>query len=329
MTVSVYSCSKPQEYTPPMFPKEIELQSIPIVEDAILSFPCDVCVDQNYVYVLSMVGNTWLQVYDKQSGEYKGGYIPRGQGPGELTIGFNLFYDESKHTISIFDTGSMKLLSYQIQEEPDKLLSLLEEKPFYDHEVVVRRLWHLPSGQELVDGQLGEGRKQQKRFQLLLCNRWLISEYNDFPVEAQEERMAYLDPQVAISPDGKKMAAGIFYGAVLETFTLSDSIQLASLRKFYPSHIRYEGGTINETNETVYGFISLCGSDKYLYSVFVGNKDPNQLNHIAVFDWNGREIVKYHIDCSVVRICASRDDKTLYAVAYSKDKGFYLVSFLL
>lgn len=326
--VLTYSCSEEQEYAPPVFPEEVELQSIPVAEDIILSFPYDMCMDQDYVYVLSMVDDTWLQVYDKQSGEYKGGYIPRGQGPGELTTGFNLFYDESKRTISIFDTGSMKLLSFQIQEEPGKLLSLIEEKPFYDRAAVVRRLWHLPSGQELVDGQLGEGQKRQKRFQLLSGNK-LISEYNVFPIESPEEHMAYIDPQVAISPDGKKMAAGIFYGAVLETFTLADSVRLTSLRKFYPSHILYEGGAIKETDKTVYGFISLSGTDKRLYSVFVGDKDPNQLNHIAVFDWNGCEVIKYRTDCSVVRLCISYDDKTLYAVAHSIDKGFYLVSFNL
>lgn len=322
------ACTEHQEYAPPVFPKEAELQSTLVADDIVLSFPYDMCVDGNNIYVMSMVDNTWLQVYDKRNGEYKGGYVSRGQGPGELTSGFNLFYDRLRQTISIFDTGSMKLLSYHIQEKEDSLLSVAGESFFYDRQGIVRRLWHLPSGHTLVDGQLGNGGERQKRFQLLR-DKELISEYNIFPVASKEEQIAYIDPQVALSPDGRKMASGIFYGGVLETFMLSDSIQQVGLRKFYPSCIQYDSGSISATDATVYGFVSLCGTDKYIYSVFIGDKDPNRLSCVAVFDWDGREVIRYHTDCSLVRICASYDDKTLYAIAYSEEKGFYLVSFML
>lgn len=328
LAVQAVACTEQKEYTSPVFPKEAELESISLAEDIVLAFPYDICVDRDNVYVLSMVENTWLQVYDKQNGEYKGGYVPRGQGPGELTAGFNLFYDRLGQAISIFDTGSMKLLSYRIEGKGDNLLSVVGEEPFYDRRGVVRRLWHLPSGQVLVDGQLGNGGEHQKRFQLLSGDK-LVSEYNVFPVESKEEQRIYIDPQVTISPDGKKMASGILYGGTLETFTLSDGIQLTNLRKFYPSRFQYDSGTLEPTDEAVYGFASLCSTDKYVYSILIGDKDPNQLNHIAVFDWNGQEVIRYHTDCLLVKICVSYDDKTLYAVAYSEEKGFYLVSFVL
>lgn len=47
----------------------------------------------------------------------------------------------------------------------------------------------------------------------------------------------------------------------------------------------------------------LCVIDERIYSVFIGDKNFNLFNNLFVFDWDGWELIKYNIDCFVLRIC--------------------------
>ena len=94
--------------------------------------------------------------------------------------------------------------------------------------------------------------------------------------------------------------------------------------------MQYLSGTIQNTEETVWGFSALCATDERIYSVFIGDKNPNLFNNLSVFDWDGRELIKYNTDCLVLRICAStQEPNKLYGIAFSETHEFYLVSFSL
>ena len=156
----------------------------------------------------------------------------------------------------------------------------------------------------------------------------MSADYNDFPIDTPEERSVWLSPAIAVSPDCKKMVVGTLYGGVLELFDLSKGIELKAIRKFYPPVVQYLSGTIQNTKETVWGFSALCATDEKVYSVFIGDKNPNLFNNLSVFDWDGRELIKYNTDCLILRICASiREPNKLYGIAFSKTREFYLVSF--
>lgn len=326
------SCTEKNEYAPPVFPEEKELQSVRLSADGLMvSYPYDVCVDDAYIYVLSLVDNTWIQVYDKKDGSFIGGYVSRGQGPGEVIMGTFLSYDEESRTLTVYDEAFKKLLSYQTGGSREELLSFLREKSLSEQEGVIRRAWELSEGTCLIDGQLGEGAGEQKRFQLLKENR-VTSTYNSFPTDSPDEQMVYLlNASVVVSPDRTKMAVGTMYGGVLEVFDLTgNAIKEVAARRFYPPVVHYEPGIIRNTPETVYGFSHLYATDRYIYSVLIGGKDPNRFDTVAVFDWKGCEVVSYHTDCLVFKLCQSvREPNKLYAVAFSQEEGFYLVYFQL
>ena len=54
----------------PMFQTETNLEAHILTDTALIAYPYDICVDDSYLYVLSLVEDNWVQVYDKNSGAY-------------------------------------------------------------------------------------------------------------------------------------------------------------------------------------------------------------------------------------------------------------------
>lgn len=324
------SCQKQRSaYAPPTFPEVKKIHAHRLSDELLISYPLDMAVSEDYIFILALADNAWLQVYDKTTGQLLGSFVTRGQGPGEATTANMCYYNAREKKIFVYDESSMKLLTYQFDKDADNWGALIEERSFYDLGGTLRRVWELRNGRFLVDGQLGTKSDQQKRFQML-ADAKVVADYNDFPIDTPKERSVWSSPAIAISPDCKKMAVGTLYGGILELFDLSQNIELRAIRKFYPPVVQYLSGTIQNTEETVWGFSALCATDERIYSVFIGNKNPNLFNNLSVFDWDGRELIKYNTDCLVLRICAStQEPNKLYGIAFSETHEFYLVSFSL
>lgn len=328
LSMALFSCTSnksDQTYAPPVFSVTKELKSNQLSDGMLISYPFDMFVTGDYVFVLALADNTWLQVFQKTTGKHVGGLIGRGQGPGEIINATTLSYDEVNRMLFVFDEAAKKLLSYQLNNDADNLISYIEEKAFNALDGVVRRAWPMYNESFLVDVQPGE----QKRFQLYSDNK-ATNEYNQFPVDLEEQRFSFMSATVALSPDREKMVVGTLYGGILEIFNLSEKIELTKVRKFYRPEVQYQGGALRRTDETIWGFSTLCATRKHIYGVLIGDKNPNLFNNISVFDWDGDEVAKYNTDCLVLRICASEQEPDkLYGIAFSADKEFYLVSFSL
>lgn len=321
------SCVSSETYAPPVFPVTKKMDSKLLSDGLIFHYPFDMFIDGDNIFVLALSGDTWLQVYNKNTGEHVGSFISKGQGPDEIITGSMLYYDQFSRSLAIYDETSVKLATYSISDKKENLLILVSEKSFHKFDGVVRRAWSLRDNRYLVDGQLGGKLGVQKRFQLL-SNDKVIKEFNEYTVTSEEEKLAFLSPNISLSPDKEKMAVGTLYGGVLELFDISENVRLKNIRKFYPPKLRNLSSAIRNTKETIWGFSTLCATNSKLYTVLIGGKDPNMLNNISVFDWNGEEQIRYETDCSVLRLCCSEEEPDrLYGIAVSDDKDFYLVSF--
>lgn len=324
----VSSCVGSKEaYAPPVFPVVEKLESKRVSDGLVIHFPFDMFVHGNHLFVLALSEDAWLQVYDKNTGKYIDSFVSKGQGPGEVVASTMLCYDAKQDIVSIYDESSMSLLSFKIGDVPDSLVTFIEKKSMNTLSGVVRRAWPLQENSFLIDGQLGGTLGTQKRFQLYSGDK-VVSEYNEYPVKSEEEYLAFLSPIISISPDKKKMAVGTLFGGVLESYDLSKEIKIKETRMFYPPIFEFNSGAIRHTGETIWGFSALCATDDKLYTVLIGDKDPNLFNNISVFDWDGNEKIKYQTDCLVLRLCHSAEEPNkLYGIAFSEDKDFYLVSF--
>lgn len=321
------SCqSKEVVYEKPSFPKTTSVTSHLLTDSALIAYPYGMCVDNRNIYILSLMDDTWIQAYDKQTGAFIGSGVKRGQGPGEVVMGISLFFDSQEDLFYVFDQSQMKLLSYQFDRDKQTFL-FVKDKSFCGGKKVVRKAWALKDDTYLIDGQLGEDTTGLRRFQIYSGEK-VSTGYNHFPISEANEHPAFTMASVSLSPDKQKFAVGTLFGGILEQFKLDKGIKLSSVRYFYPIKAEFSSGMLCPTDETIYGFSSLCATNQWLYGVLIGNKDPNQFNTICTFNWEGQEVAQYQADCLVFALgaCATEPNR-LYAIAFSQEKGFYLVYF--
>lgn len=323
LIVSLCSCSSAKTYNEPQFIEEHEITGKCLSDDLMISYAYDMAVDSRYVYILALSEGKWLHVYDKHDGRYLGSTVHAGQGPGEIHTALSLMVDGDN--LQIYDQSQKKLFNYSVKNEDDSLqVSFVDDVNFSSCSGIVRRAWDL-GGQYLVDGQLGVEKTGQKRFQLYDGN-FVVSQYNDFPVENEDMKKAFLSPNVCFSPSKNKMATGTLYGGVLETFDLSStSISLSGVYRFYEPLVSFKAGELVPATDMKYGFSAMCATDDVIYSVLIGDSDVNNLYNISIFDWNGKGLARYKTDRQIFKLsCYSGTPSELYALTYSRSEGFSL-----
>lgn len=321
--VVLYSCSSVDTYNEPQFIEEKEIKGTCLSGDLMISYAYDMVVDDRYIYILALSESKWLHIYDKHDGKYLGGYVPMGQGPGEIHMALSLMIDEDK--LQIYDQAQRKLLYYSTEQVNDSLqISFIDDVSFSSCKGIVRRVWGL-NDLFLTDGQLGAEDAMQKRFQLY-DGHAVVCSYNNFPVEDVDQKKAFLSPQICFSPLKDKMATGTLYGGILETFDLSDtSISLSGVYRFYEPLVSFDSGELVPASGMKYGFSAMSATDNLIYSVLIGDSDPNNLNNISVFDWKGKGLIRYSTDKHIFKLsCYAGNPTELYALAFSPSEGFSL-----
>ena len=320
------SCSNDTcEYESPSFPIEDDIASFVLEDELLISYAYDLCVDDRYVYILSLTEGKWIQVYDKITGDFIGRYVSLGQGPDEISMGIAMGINTDKHSLFVYDQNQQKMLTFFIPESFNgSLLSLVDIQNFSTYNGVVRRAWCMKNGGYLVDGQLGLQDGKQKRFHYL--SDTIMSSYNTFPLRGSDEEKLFISSKVCFSPSYKKMATGILYGGILETFELSDNrIDVIATQYFYKPEFLLQSSGIDTTEETVYGFSTLCATEESIYSVLIGSKDSEALDNISVFDWEGNPKSRYQTDRLNFKLAVDPYIKDrLYALTFSRANGFSL-----
>lgn len=314
------------KYESPSFPIEEEVSALVLENELLISYAYDLCVDDKYVYILSLSESKWIQVFDKFTGDFIGRYVSMGEGPNEITMGISMGINTDEHSLSIYDQSQQKLLTFSIDDSfKESLLRLKTSKNLSTYSGVVRRVWNIKDNTYLIDGQIGLQDGSQKRFQYL--SDTIMSSYNTFPVQNSDEEKLFLSPTICFSPSYSKMASGILYGGILETFDLSDDcINVIETQYFYQPKFTLQSGGINTTEETVYGFSSLCATEDNIYSVLIGSKDSEALDNISVFDWQGNPKLRYKTDRLNFMLSIDKYVKgRLYAITFSRENGFALV----
>ena len=318
------SCSSGKEYNEPQFVEKEEIRGECLSDDLMISYAYDMAVDDQYIYILASSQGKWVHVYDKSDGQYRGSHVLTGQGPGEVHTASSLTVDKDK--LQIYDQSQMKLLTYSLKKASDSLqISFMDDVSFSSNKGIVRRAWLFADSLYLSDGQLGAENKKQKRFQLY-DGHSVIYSYDDFPVQGEDLEKVFLFPQICFSPSKDKMATGTLYGGILEIFHLSDSsISLSDVYRFYEPSVSFSSGDLIPEKDMKYGFSAMSATDDVIYSVLIGDSDPNKLNNISVFDWNGRGLIRYKTDKQIFKLsCYPGNQSELYALTFSPSEGFSL-----
>ena len=330
--VSICSCVNQQ--TPvsqkPVFSLETNVTTHILTDTALIAYPYDICVDDSCLYILSLVEDHWVQVYDKNSGEFLCSGIRVGQGPNDVANGSSLCFDKNTKLFYLYDQAQSKLITFSFDKQEKRFIHV-QQQLFVTNNGVARMAWALAGNRYLVDGQIGETVNRMQRFQIYDIDSessHLVARYDSFPVPEADKDIIFILASKSLSPDKKKLAVGTLWGSILETFQISDRITPIATQQFYPIDIRFEDGAVRSTEQTIYGFTSLLAFDSRIYGIWIGDKNPNLPSAVVTFDWDGNGLSKYNTDCILLRICKeSEDSNRMYAVAASEERGFYIVYF--
>ena len=80
-----------------------------------------------------------------------------------------------------------------------------------------------------------------------------------------------------LSPDKSKLVVGTLWGGILETFRIDKRIENISTRYFLPINIQFIKGTIQPTDQTMYGFTSVQALNDRIWGIGLSMKDSNRL----------------------------------------------------
>jgi len=325
MLCLLFACeTNRKKFAPPVFKKNAELNYDIIQDTVYVKFADQIISFGNYIILHSLVENKFLQVYDKRTGEHLGGYVSKGQGPGEMSECMNMYYNKKERIVTLFDSNAQQYLIYSIHEDADNLLQFDSKKNF-SNKGMIKNIFCIDENRYLLDARTMPPNKNDQRFSFVKGNGEIISEYTDFPTSSLDDYWAYaFKDRISISPDKRKMASGTYYGGVLETFEIDNSIKLLQTKYFYP--IFYKDLKITE--DTYRGFLSICTSDDYIFTILMGCKEADtNLNYISVFNWKGDPVMRFNLkdDLMLVRLCYNEDDHFIYAFAMTAEYDYFLV----
>ena len=154
LTIVFCACTKNNNYTVPIFPVENELKGTCLSSELMISYAYDMCVGNNFIYVLALADNKWVQVYDRHTGEHLGGFVGQGQGPGEVSVGESMTLGQTGRFLSVYDQVQRRLVTYRISRDNLPVLSFEKDVNFMDLKGAIRNVWPLENTL-LVNGLQG------------------------------------------------------------------------------------------------------------------------------------------------------------------------------
>lgn len=248
-----------------------------------------------------------------------------GKGPGEVLAPNAIFPGRDSISLWVYDAQLKKLLQWYV----DSLLSgnrapiaeqLLPALPFG-----IDRIY--PAGEMLVAVN-GVGilpTDKADRLFLLDSDGRILDRYDAFPPGEDTIRMksAYRHHAETVSPDGSRMAFGTSFGAIMEIFDLEDNrIRLHNISYVIePAFSHDKLGNPTSYDDITFGFGPLCSSADRIYAAYNGTRDFGRMNHIAVFDWEGKLRHIYKTDFQLIR---TSYDPSLHAIfATVENEGEY------
>lgn len=257
-------------------------------------------------------------------------FCSRGKGPGEAIAPNALFPDNDATSLWVYDAQQKKLIQWDI----DSLLSgnqtPIAEKTLADLPIFADRVYPVAGGMLAVNGAGIIPTNHADRFFLLDHQGKIRCHYSTFPRSNDTIRMkaAYRQHTETISPDGTKMAHGLYFGAILETFDVRDSIRLRNISYYIEPTFQHDAvGNPSTYDDITFGFGPLCSSNERIYAAYNGTIDYKRMNLIAAFDWDGKLQKVYKTDFQLIRTSYDPKLHAIFATVQNAADEYQLVRF--
>lgn len=321
-------------FTEPSFVHSRNLKGKVLVD----SFVMGMCTDLDYHNgILFVVGYTGaeeekLHLFSAENGQYIKSLYPSGRGPGEAVSMLGVDVDFQTGKVCFYDAITGRLHSFQLDSviRHSNLTNDLFSCPYPYMVQILNK-----SGSYIGVGGLRKSDGQTPRV-VLFNNDSIVNEYYDYPAVQMPMRdgikIGYQFAHYEMSPKGDKMVCASIYGAILEFFSLErNRIELDRVVGFIkPVYTTDKNGFFKLLPEqTVFGFLDLCVTDNYIYTIYCGDTNTELNNQVAVFDWKGRGVCLYKTDYHLECICVNDEEDKMYATAIDDDGEKIIVEFKL
>ena len=320
-------------FIPPEFRQTRHLEGKVLVDTFVMGLCYDIDFYKDYLLVSAYRSDReLLNFFDKNSGLYIKSILPKGRGAGEALSLKDFDLDQATGKAVFYDLIGNKLTNFIVDSviSHEKAGAYIHSRnyPIYMYRVLQGNNSYIAEGGYKED---------DKRLRLSIVeNDSAIYKYYTFPnvkipgTDAQGIEPAYTyGSRIAISPDKKRLAYSTNYGAILEIFDLTpEQIKLNTIKGFYRPVYSLEKNSIQSIpGETVWGFIDLYATDKYIYTIFSGSKNPKDTKNIAVFDWQGNCLDLYTTDYRLEKICVDEANRKIYANGLDSNLETVIVMF--
>ena len=327
-----------EEYSLPRFKQEFTREFEILGSELDLGLVSSIKTYKDYLILLGQ--NRWtkqyLQIIDKKTGEIIHSSAAFGRGPGEVLmpkwlslIGQECYlYDPSSDVAQVYDLEQI----LQGEVGYSRTIRELDIPPF------TVACFYGPGGRVVFRNETfiqREGSQPMPRIILDLDEAQYT--YDGYPVpDRVRSYWMYTQPHLTISPDFSKMAVVPEYGAILERFSLSGGISLMGVDRFIAPDFAIKDTNPSFSENFPLGITSITSTNDKIIVGMVGEdlsglgiREVSELKsplfpYLAVFDWNGRPLVRVRNSMNIECLGYDEEDGMVYAVLRDSDNTRYL-----
>ena len=331
LTAFFIQCTNKEEseYMPPGFSLKEERKITVLNNDFIIGTGTLHVIDSFLIVVAETdINKKQLHIFNKFNGKYLKSIGKSGQGPGELTIPVNrVTIDNRNKKIYIYDLGKSRLVSFDLNTlMEDKEIEGVEEN-FPETMQSHLELAYLGNDEFLV------AYPTKNRFRFIKGNKTdTVATYSSYPGLSEpreykhiEESYFFYSSHITTSPDGKKLANATSAGCLLELFDISENkIEHLYTKRFYePDYYVTDKNEkfpyIRKDKCKVMGITVVKSTDKYIYALLDESNGKGFPNIISVFDWKGKPVKQYVLDCRIFTFCIDEAAEKGYVLSMTEE----------
>ncbi len=328
------SCGDGSGYREPEFLSEKSARFEILGEPLTLRSASDIFPYGEYILVCghdTVSGNTF-HVYSKESGERLFSAIQFGGSvPGRTYAGYDMatLYGG---TMSYIDYLDNKELRFSVDD------MLYQDVPTVSQSIILRppsntRTWSLGDSYLYHNNSYRDSLSGTSRLELY--DRKLsrtVSASDEHPIENPYlGECVYGSVRGDVSPDGSKAVFGTYRGAIMEIYSLTDSIELLSLDRYIEPLVkillrhnrRHHYGHMDQSR---LGFKDIYAGNDRIYSAYDGINKVKYIpagyplfTRIAIFGWDGRPLELISTGTAIEKLCCDETEHTVYAMVRGTD----------
>ena len=301
------ACNRTQEkYTLPTFPKQTTA--------TVATFGS---VMTNVVYGIEALGDTlmvvgyrdgkYVHLHDKQSGKLLSSGVSSGRAANEILSISGYTWDAASQQLVINDAQQGVVKSFAISD--NCALKYQIELPQRGATGAYKL-----NNDSFVTFNTNFDANGNHRL-CLINNGSVVDSSNYCPIDSPDlATNVYIQPRIAISPNGEHLAIGTLYGGVLELYSLSsNNISHMATRRFIEPKI------MDATLSAELGFVYMTATKDYIFTItngFAPLAEP--LNRIMIFDWEGQPKHQITTDVALAAICVDADGD-IYCISQTSE----------